>query len=474
MDSHKFVDITSDPNFLYLFQIYKNGLISSEEIQKFSKNATLNKYASHNTGSNNNNLFVKKAYADPALNLFPCFNKEATLSNWHYFLYQSSKMPDTMFTCVLRNFKKFGEMFNINKEMAKVAEHYYNQNLIDDERAEKIGNELNAYLHKYKNLDDFALVYEKHGHVYTLFPIRNDTEIRLALDFIKTKAKSIPFKYRVKMARRIYNKLVKSGSVLFENHKNLLNKLLLNGFTKVADVLHELKRLLDYGLNPRIKVGTGSFTKKNARVLYTWYKALLPLRDKTIKSAALVKIMNLLDIAKREDGLYNLPGESTPEEKLVIVKQANKHIHLKSGHLLDPMKLMEIPKAILKESFGPEIEDFITNSCGSIDLEKLTSWAESLPQPDAKTLVIIIRKHKPSAIINEDEVVSDINKEQLDEMYERAEEELGEDIDEDEEENEKEEHKKKVKVKKKKEKNEDDEQEDEEDEEDEDDDSEED
>jgi hypothetical protein len=246
--------------------------------------------------------------------------------------------------------------------------------------------------------------------------------------------------------------LVKSGSVLFETHKNLLNKLLLNGFTKVADVLHELKRLLDYGLNPRIKVGTGSFTKKNARVIYAWYKALLPLKDKTTKSAALVKIMNLLDIAKREDGLYNWPGEHTPEEKLIIVKQANKHIHLKSGHLLDPIKLMEIPKAILKESFGPEIEDFITNSCGSVDLEKLTSWAESLPQPDAKTLVIIIRKHKPSAIVNKDEnAVVDINKNQLDEMYEQAEEELGEDIDEDEEENEKKEHKKKVKVKKEKE-----------------------
>jgi hypothetical protein len=440
----RFFDVSTDKNFLQLYSIYRNGLIKKAELDSLSQDVKLVKVASCN--ASDNVKFTKEAYADPALSLFPCINKAFTLLNWHYFLYQINDMPEHMVKYTVRNFKKFAEFFNVSDQLVKTAEKYVNNSLIDADKIKYINETFSTNLKKKIDYNDYALTYEKHGKLYAFFPIRNDSEVRLAIEFLKTKAKSIPFIYRVKMAKNILKKVEKTGSYLFEKNKEFLNKLLLKGHIKASVLLNELNRLLDLAFNPRIKVGKGQYTKKHAEAVYKWCKVLGKIKDKRIKASSCIKIIDLIDKAKREDGLYNLPEESIPENLIESGKKIKCPIHLKCGNILDAKELLGIPKDILKKSFGPEIEDFITNDFGAMDIEKLKSWAESLPYPDAKTLIVIIKKHKPSAVVDQkEESEEEIDEDEIDKLMEETEEETGDDIDEDKEKDEGKKYKKKVK-----------------------------
>lgn len=389
MANQTFLDITNDHNYIHLFKIIQEGFIKKAELNSIEKESAHFYKKS----------FMKEAYADPALLLFPCPNPKFTVLNWHYFLSQVDNMPEIMVKTVVKNFKKFAQIHDVSNTLNQIFRTYYEKNKLNEKSAQIISNELNYYPRKQENFSDFALLYEKNGHVYKLLPIRNEYETRLAVKFLQERAKSIPFIHRIKIAERILDKIDKNNWLLPQQQKLLLRKMALHGSIPVKALKAELKKLLDVQ-NPKVKVGRAKFSKKYSSTINSWLDELNKLPDnRKIKTALCIKIIRFIDTAKREDGLYDLPSEEIPEKLSVLPEECPPICCLKSGHILDLNRLLDIPKTILKKFFGPEIEDFITNDFGALDEEKVKAWAESLPAPDAKTLVIIIKKTKPDAIV---------------------------------------------------------------------------
>lgn len=393
------IDIASDEHKTLLLKYYKNNLLPNSLLEKAASAIQIEKKA-----------FSKAAYADKGLNKFPCIDKETTLANWAYFLDQLLFFPELTKKSIINNFKKFAGLYNATKELTETTVNFIKSAKVSDSDKKLLETEFN--LGEIDIYPDhlFGYIHKSGDQKYKLFPLRNKGEILKTAEYLIQRRKNIPPPIRNVLARNILKRANEEGISYYfrKDLKKWLEKIALYGYINPSNLVKlSLKLPLE---------------KRAANKYKQLLKSLPP--NKRVKASLCVRIIRLAN-----DVLPHC--EEIPESMVELPEEIKSNepdlIKLLNGALLDRQKLlMDFPKNILKKFFGDELDDFITNSSGGIDEEAIKSWAESLPIPDANTLVIIIKKHKPEALVKkptrgpEDEVPS------VDELTEETEEEMEE------------------------------------------------
>jgi hypothetical protein len=383
---HNIVDSFSDNSFIKLNKFVKQAGCDS----------IVNRLGRINIEQVAREKLANVAFADPLFKKFPCHNRDSTILNWYYFLYQYDSIPGVNRSVILNNFKKFASIYNATNELYKIA-CAHADNLSDDARRE-LHQKLGFVIDSKRNDEDYALVISKGGKKFYFYPIRNEDEVKEAASWFKNFRKQSSLDVRYQIANKILAKAEKFNITFDKETKNCLVKSALRAdfdISKVKKYISKVASALKF-----YKIASFNIDlEKTAEKLQEKAK-ILP--EKLAKKHVVVILRKLDDLANSSD-LYDAPVNlPLPEDECCVDVDLPKPniAKLLSGHLLNLDSLFSNfpPENILKKFFGDEVFDFIKNDSGVVDMDKFKEWAESLPAPDAKTLVIIIHKSAPGAV----------------------------------------------------------------------------
>lgn len=311
-------------------------------------------------------------YAYPSRRLFPISSKPATWVSALFYYSQNPQGGDF----VEDNLLKAAKFFGIAGDVFRIKTAFLRETATPEDSD-----------------SDYALVLDTPGGKKRLFPVRNRVELEKAAQYLRQYRHVLGFDDRMALARHILKKAEALGVSLPDEDWIWLEKQAGYGSCSsqtAANILFSRAKILRlFNTAPDSQL---LLTKTAMYILQNPQEAKVP--------SVLHKIARSVEKIDRKFGLQSGPkGAVPPIEDLftVTIKTANKavddFVELTDGRIFRKDDLRLLPVSELRDVFGGDFLDAISDDGFRVDPEKLASVIRTLPRPDASLLSKILERH---------------------------------------------------------------------------------
>jgi len=321
------------------------------------------------------------ACADPVNRQFWCHTKAATwLSHLLYHEKKASFQPQHR-RLIEGRLAEFARFWQITPECAAVAARQ-----AASARAEKAAADGS-------DLPDDAFAFVRRlpdGRTVRRYPLRSAAEVKAAAEWVRRHRDRIPFALRHEMATRILEKGAAYGTAFGDDLREFLDRQAGRGVCDPAEVVTAVRgRALLLADGPL----RDSFLKMAEAIRATPAAFLHP--------TTLVRLADTLDRLDRKTGLAGRYGDGLARPEDVVFK-ATFHkagqdlarvVTTTAGACYEKAAFRRLNADDLRDLFGREFAERVTNPLGQVDPEKMAEEVAALPRPDAEQLEAFLRQN---------------------------------------------------------------------------------
>jgi hypothetical protein len=313
-------------------------------------------------------------YADPLRKQFPCHTAAATWLSALYFEQKRASFTPRDQVQIVRRLDDFARYFQIKHAVDQMRQRAAQ---LQKRAAEELPDSVYA----------FVWVSPQTGKKERRLPLRDANEVKLASEWLWQYRQALPFAQRHAVARRIWEAAQRTGASL-DKQAEWIEQLCGRGVGDPTQMAQAIRQRALLVRNPPL-----------SRHLVKMAETVEHLPAEAMEPNTLLKLAETLDQIDRSAKLQTGYGDvlQAPEQvvfSVTLTKMADcaELVALTSGNTYRPDDLTKVDTKALRDLFGGEFIQRVSNKLGQLDTDKLAEEVRTLPRPDAEMLEKLLRE----------------------------------------------------------------------------------